>query len=47
MSLQLILASGSQIRADLLRALTGYAPRTSTADGIAAFVAWFRDYYRL
>ena len=33
--------------ADLLRALTGYAPRTSTADGIAAFVAWFRDYYRL
>ena len=31
--------------ADLLRALTGYAPQTSYRDGIRSFVAWFRDYY--
>ena len=31
--------------ADLLRSLTGYAPRTSVKDGIAAFVAWYRSYY--
>lgn len=29
----------------LLRALTGYAPQTGVADGIAAYVAWFREYY--
>ena len=33
--------------ADLLRALTGYAPQTDYRTGIAQFVAWFRDYYRL
>lgn len=32
--------------ADLLRELTGYEPRTSIRDGIAAFVDWFRDYYQ-
>ena len=30
----------------LLRALTGYAPETGIAEGIAEYVAWFRDYYR-
>ena len=31
--------------AELLKALTGYTPQTDFRDGIAAFVAWFRDYY--
>jgi UDP-glucuronate 4-epimerase len=31
--------------ADLLKALTGYRPQTHFRDGIAQFVAWFRDYY--
>ena len=31
--------------ADLLHHLTGYKPQTDIKDGIAAFVAWFRDYY--
>ena len=29
----------------LLTALTGYAPQTTVTDGIAKFVAWYRDYY--
>lgn len=29
----------------LLRQLTGYAPQTNYRDGIAQFVAWYRDYY--
>lgn len=29
----------------LLRELTGYRPQTDIKDGIAAFVAWFREYY--
>lgn len=29
----------------LLRDLTGYAPQTSLADGVGAFVAWYRDFY--
>ena len=29
----------------LLRRLTGDAPRTPVAEGVAAYVAWFRDYY--
>lgn len=32
--------------ADLLKNLTGYQPQTDFRDGIAAFVAWFRDYYQ-
>ena len=28
----------------LLQALTGYRPQTDLRDGIARFVAWFRDY---
>jgi len=32
--------------ASLLRELTGYAPKTEFREGIAAFVAWYRDYYR-
>ncbi|MDA7430804.1 NAD-dependent epimerase/dehydratase family protein [Primorskyibacter aestuariivivens] len=31
----------------LLRDLTGYAPKTSVADGVARFVAWYRDYYQV
>jgi UDP-glucuronate 4-epimerase len=31
----------------LLRRLTGYHPETGIRDGMAAFVAWYRDYYRL
>ncbi len=29
----------------LLKNLTGYAPKTGFRDGVADFVAWFRDYY--
>ncbi|MCR9070075.1 MAG: GDP-mannose 4,6-dehydratase [Rhodobacteraceae bacterium] len=31
--------------ADLLQSLTGYKPQTDVRDGIAEFVAWYRDYY--
>jgi UDP-glucuronate 4-epimerase len=31
--------------ATLLQALTGYRPRTAVAEGVARFVAWYRDYY--
>jgi UDP-glucuronate 4-epimerase len=31
----------------LLSALTGFRPRTELRDGVAAFIAWFRDYYRV
>jgi UDP-glucuronate 4-epimerase len=30
---------------DRLQALTGFAPRTPLADGLARFVAWYRAYY--
>ena len=30
---------------DLLQTLTGYKPQTSVREGIAKFVAWYRDYY--
>ncbi len=29
----------------LLMSLTGYRPKTDTREGIARFVAWFREYY--
>ena len=29
----------------LLKDLTGYAPRTEVREGVAQFVAWYRDYY--
>ncbi|QNM81811.1 GDP-mannose 4,6-dehydratase [Sphingomonas sabuli] len=32
--------------ASLLQDLTGYRPQTGIGDGVAAFVDWFRDYYR-
>ncbi|QGX97497.1 NAD-dependent epimerase/dehydratase family protein [Roseovarius faecimaris] len=32
--------------ASLLQSLTGYRPQTDVRDGIAQFVAWFRDYYQ-
>jgi UDP-glucuronate 4-epimerase len=32
--------------ADLLYRLTGYRPRTDVRDGVASFVAWYRDYRR-
>ncbi|MBO6601635.1 MULTISPECIES: NAD-dependent epimerase/dehydratase family protein [Paracoccaceae] len=31
--------------ADLLHRLTGYTPQTKVADGVARFVAWYRDFY--
>ncbi|MGI3167262.1 NAD-dependent epimerase/dehydratase family protein [Pseudooceanicola sp. 200-1SW] len=31
--------------ADLLYTLTGYRPKTSVPEGVAAFVRWYRDYY--
>jgi UDP-glucuronate 4-epimerase len=31
--------------ASLLNTLTGYVPQTTVADGVARFVAWYRDYY--
>ncbi|MFN3144383.1 MAG: NAD-dependent epimerase/dehydratase family protein [Paracoccaceae bacterium] len=31
--------------ASLLQDLTGYRPQTDVSDGIARFVAWFREYY--
>jgi len=30
----------------LLQALTGHTPGTSVEDGIAAFIDWYRDYYK-
>ncbi len=32
--------------ASLLQRLTGYRPQTDLRDGMAQFVAWYRDYYR-
>lgn len=32
--------------ASLLRDLTGYSPATPFREGVARFVAWYRDYYR-
>lgn len=32
--------------ASLLKELTGYRPDTGIRDGVAQFLAWFRDYYR-
>ncbi len=32
---------------DRLRALTGFAPRTPLAEGLARFVRWYREYYRV
>ena len=30
---------------DLLERLTGFRPRTPVSEGVAAFVAWYKDYY--
>ena len=32
--------------ASLLKSLTGYRPETGFRQGVAAFVRWYRDYYR-
>lgn len=32
---------------DLLHRLTGYAPETSVAEGVAHFVKWYRQYYNV
>ncbi|MEM1375520.1 MAG: NAD-dependent epimerase/dehydratase family protein [Pseudomonadota bacterium] len=34
-------------KADLLHDLTGYRPHTNVRDGVAEFVAWYRDYYQV
>ena len=31
----------------VLEALTGFRPKTSVADGVRAFVEWYRGYYRV
>ena len=31
----------------LLQRLTGYTPKTKVADGVAEFVAWYRDFYQV
>lgn len=31
---------------ELLKQLTGYCPQTGLAQGISAFVSWYRDYYK-
>jgi UDP-glucuronate 4-epimerase len=33
--------------ASLLTSLTGYAPQTPFREGVARFVAWYRDYYQV
>ncbi|WP_333867359.1 NAD-dependent epimerase/dehydratase family protein [Cypionkella sp.] len=33
--------------ANLLKALTGYAPQTNFREGVSAFVRWYRDYYQI
>lgn len=33
--------------AGLLERLTGYQPRTDVRDGVRAFVAWYREHYRM
>ena len=33
--------------ASLLARLTGYRPKTAVPEGVAAFVDWYRDYYRV
>ncbi len=33
--------------ANLLHTLTGYQPRTGFREGLAAFVAWYREYYQV
>ncbi|MBO6508008.1 MAG: UDP-glucuronate 5-epimerase, partial [Roseibium sp.] len=33
--------------ADLLQTLTGYRPKTTVQEGVANFVDWYRDYYRV
>jgi len=33
--------------AALLKTLTGYAPQTPFREGVARFVAWYREYYRV
>jgi UDP-glucuronate 4-epimerase len=32
---------------EALKKLTGFAPKTTLEEGIKAFLAWFRDYYKL
>lgn len=33
--------------AELLKALTGYAPRTAVPEGVAKFVEWYREYFSI
>jgi UDP-glucuronate 4-epimerase len=47
MDLQLGDVPATWANADLLRDLTGYRPETNFKDGVAKFVAWYREYYRV
>lgn len=38
--------TATEADASLLRALIGYVPQTSLAEGVAAFVAWYRDWQK-
>ena len=38
---------GTWANTDLLEALTGYRPNTTTKDGIRQFVDWYREYYQV
>jgi UDP-glucuronate 4-epimerase len=47
MELQLGDVPATWANADLLRDLTGYKPQTDFRDGVAKFVAWYREYYQV
>ncbi|MBF0170734.1 MAG: NAD-dependent epimerase [Nitrospinae bacterium] len=40
-----VLATAADI--DLIHAATGFLPKTSLKEGLAAFVAWYREYHRV
>lgn len=39
--------SGTMAATDILQQLTGFRPATPIGEGVAAFVAWYRDYYHV
>ena len=45
MGMQMGDAPATWADATLLHRLTGYRPQTDIHEGIARFVAWFRDYH--
>jgi len=47
MDMQLGDVTATWAETSLLHALTGYTPTTSVEEGVAKFVAWYRDYYQI